>query len=83
MVKRGEPALATIGREARPFTCHVCDSKVFTAQHVKLFRTIAPLTTPLAASAVSLVCQGCGYVHTFVPGHVQLWPEKDGYPEPA
>ncbi|HUZ51427.1 MAG TPA: hypothetical protein VMU94_02710 [Streptosporangiaceae bacterium] len=26
-------------------------------------------------------CQGCRYVHTFLPGLIQVWPAKDGYPQ--
>jgi hypothetical protein len=82
MVKRGERALVTTGRDVRPFTCHVCDGKVFAGHKVKLNTAIAyQLGDTFAESAVSLVCRGCGYVHTFVPGLVQLWPEKDGYPQ--
>lgn len=81
MVKAGEHALVTIGREGRLFTCFVCDCKVFAGHNVKLNTAITyRLGDKFADSAVSLVCQGCGYVHMFVPGLVQLWPEKDGYP---
>lgn len=85
MVKVGTHALVTTGRERRPFTCHVCEGKVFTGHNVKLNTAVAyRLSAAFADSAVSLVCQGCGYVHTFIPGHVQMWPEKDGYPaQPA
>lgn len=84
MVKRGERALVTTGRQARPFTCQVCDGTVFVGHNVKLNTATAyRLGDRFAETAISLVCQGCGYVHTFVPGQVQLWAEKDGYPPPA
>jgi hypothetical protein len=31
--------------------------------------------------AISLVCVDCRYVHTFMPGAVQVWEEQSGYPE--
>jgi hypothetical protein len=81
MVRAGEHALVTIGREVRPFTCHVCAGKVFVGHNVKLNTAVANrLSDKFAESAVSLACQSCGYVHTFVTGFVQLWPQKDGYP---
>ena len=84
MVKRGERALVTVGPDRRPFSCHVCEGQVFAGHNVKLNTPIAyRLGDRFADSAASLVCQGCGYVHTFIPGFVQLWPEQDGYPEPA
>ena len=36
MPKSGDPALVTIGRQARPFTCHVCEGVVFAGYKVKL-----------------------------------------------
>ena len=82
MVKAGEHALVTIGRQARPFSCHVCDGKIFAGHKVKLSTAVANrLSDTFAESAVSLVCQSCGYVHTFVSGSVQLWQQEDGYPQ--
>ncbi|HUB41584.1 MAG TPA: hypothetical protein VMA72_22290 [Streptosporangiaceae bacterium] len=34
-----------------------------------------------AEDGISLVCADCRYLHTFVPGAVQVWKESDGYPE--
>ena len=31
-------------------------------------------------SADGLVCDGCGYVHTFVSRSVELWKPDGGYP---
>jgi hypothetical protein len=81
MVKQGEPALVTVGRQRRPFACHVCEGTVFGAHKVQLNTAVAyRLGDQFADSAISLACQGCGYLHTFVPGLLELWPAKDGYP---
>jgi ornithine carbamoyltransferase len=80
-LRPGDRALVTIGDARQPVTCHLCQGKVFVGYNVKLNTPTAyRLRDRFAESAISLVCQGCGYVHTFVPGFVQLWPEKDGYP---
>jgi hypothetical protein len=46
MVKAGEHAFVTTGREARPFTCYVCEGKVFVGQNVKLNTAIAYRLAP-------------------------------------
>ena len=80
-VKQGEPALATVGRQRRPFSCHVCEGTVFGAHKVQLNTAVAyRLADQLADTAISLACQGCGYLHTFMPGMLELWPANEGYP---
>jgi hypothetical protein len=55
---------------------------VFTGLRVKLNTAIAyRLGDQFAEDAISLVCDGCRYVHTFLPGAVQVWEEQAGYPE--
>jgi RNase P subunit RPR2 len=72
----GERVVVTIGHSRRRFICHVCESKVFTGLRVKLNTAIAyRLGDQFAEDAISLVCDGCRYVHTFLPG------EQAGYPE--
>ena len=34
-------------------------------------------------SATGLICQQCGYLHTFVSDSVELWEPESGYPEPG
>jgi hypothetical protein len=73
MPRSGDPVVVTVGRQARPFTCHVCQSGVFAGYNVKLNTAVGfTIGARFAESAISLVCQGCRYVHTFVPGLVQL-----------
>jgi hypothetical protein len=82
MPKSGESALVTIGHDARPFICYVCASAVFAGYNVRLNTAVGyTIGSRFAESAISLVCQGCRYVHTFLPGMVQLWEQSAGYPQ--
>jgi hypothetical protein len=55
---------------------------VFTGFTVKLNTAVAyRLREDLAEDAISLACSDCRYVHTFLPGQVQVWEVRDGYPE--
>lgn len=84
MPKSGDPVLVTIGAARRPFACHVCQGSVFAGYQVRLNTTVAyRLADQFAEEAISLVCSDCRYVHSFVPGSVQLWDVRDGYPEAA
>jgi hypothetical protein len=79
-----ERVVVTIGASRRPFVCYVCEGSVFTGLRVKLNSAVAyRLADRFAEDAISLVCADCQYVHTFVPGAVQLWEEQVGYPEPG
>jgi hypothetical protein len=69
----------TIGTAQRPFSCHVCDSTVFTGHKVRLETAVS--RGVFADDAINLVCSVCRYVHTFMPGMVQVWKAADGYPE--
>jgi RNase P subunit RPR2 len=78
----GERVVVTIGASRRRFICHVCESHVFTGLRVKLNSAIAyRLRDQFGEDAISLVCAECRYVHTFVPGAVQVWDDRAGYPE--
>ncbi|HXB48058.1 MAG TPA: hypothetical protein VNW50_09880 [Streptosporangiaceae bacterium] len=82
VARSGEPVLVTIGSGRRRFTCHVCQGTVFSGYKVKLNTAVAyRLGDQFAEDGISLVCSDCRYVHTFVPGAVQVWKVRDGYPE--
>ena len=82
MARSGEPVLVTIGAERRRFTCHVCQGTVFSGFNVKLNTAVAyRLSDKFAEDAISLACSDCRYIHTFLPGQVQVWKVHDGYPE--
>jgi hypothetical protein len=74
-------ALVTIGSNRHPFTCSVCEGKLFTNREIKLNTTGAEFFNMGWAnqSATGLVCEQCGYLHTFVRG-VELWEPDNGYP---
>lgn len=73
--------LVTICDDRRPFSCHVCGGILFVDREVKVNTSAAELFDFgwANASGTGLVCQTCGYLHTFLSG-VQLWVPEDGYP---
>jgi RNase P subunit RPR2 len=82
VARSGERVVVTIGRNRRRFICHVCESNVFTGLRVKLNTAVAYRAgDQFGEDAISLVCAECRYVHTFMPGAVQVWEEQVGYPE--
>jgi hypothetical protein len=76
-------ALVTFGQGRHPFVCGVCQGKVFDSREIKLNTTGAEFFNMGWAnqSATGLVCQTCGYLHTFV-APVELWKSESGYPQP-
>jgi hypothetical protein len=78
----GKPVLVTLGQQQRPFTCFVCAGKLFVSREIKLNTSGAEFFGMEWAneSGTGLVCDGCGYVHTFVRGAVELWKADGGYP---
>jgi predicted nucleic-acid-binding Zn-ribbon protein len=78
------PSLVTVGPAGIRFACPVCQGQLFTDREIKLNTTGAEFFNMGWAnqSAVGLVCQKCGYLHTFV-ADVKFWKPEGGYPEPA
>jgi hypothetical protein len=76
-------ARVTVGQGRQPFACTVCRGELFSVREIKLNTTGAEFFNMgwANASADGLVCDGCGYVHTFVSGSVELWQSEGGYPE--
>jgi hypothetical protein len=81
MAKPGDRILVTIGRDRRPFGCHVCGGSVFEGYALDLSK-IASFTSGLnmPGRGISLCCVGCRYMHMFLEGFLQVWPVADGYP---
>jgi hypothetical protein len=77
------PSLVTIGAGRRRFSCPVCTGNLFYDREIKLNTTGAEFFNMGWAneSAAGLVCQQCGYLHTFVSGSVELWQSDHGYPD--
>ena len=72
--------LVTIGEENHPFSCTVCQGRLFADREVKLNTSGAEFFGLGWAnqSARGLVCLRCGYVHLFMPGMIRMWePPKD------
>ena len=78
------PLLVTVGHGRHPFGCTVCQGKLFSLREIKLNTTGAEFFNLgwANASANGLVCEGCGYLHTFVANSIELWEPEDGYPGP-
>ena len=76
-----KPALVTIGPGRHPFSCLVCRGKLFFDREMKINTTGAEVLGLGWAneSGTGLVCQRCGYVHTFM-SDIELWEPDDGYP---
>jgi len=77
---RSDSVLVTVGRN--PFTCHVCQGRVFSDREVKLNTSGMELLGLGWAnqSATGLVCHGCGYVHLFLSRILEMWKPGHGYP---
>jgi hypothetical protein len=83
MAKPGDRILVTIGRDRRPFSCHVCGGSVFEGfalDFSKIASFRSSLTMP--GRGISVCCVGCRYMHMFLEGLLQVWPVADGYPAP-
>jgi hypothetical protein len=77
-----KPVLVTVGTDRRRFACLVCRGALFYDREIKLNTTGAEFFDFGWAneSADGLVCDGCGYLHTFVRGSVEMWKADGGYP---
>jgi hypothetical protein len=73
--------LVTIGAGRMPFTCNVCQGKLFTTREIKLNTSGAEFFDMGWAnkSANGLVCCTCGYVHAFL-AKLEYWKPENGYP---
>jgi hypothetical protein len=76
-------SLVTFGQGRQPFACSVCQGTLFGVREIKLNTSGAEFFNMgwANASADGLVCEGCGYLHTFVSGSVELWKPDGGYPD--
>jgi hypothetical protein len=81
MSRKPHLATVTVGSARHPFQCLVCHGRQFLDREVQINTSGAEFFNMGWAnqSATGLVCQQCGYLHTFV-SDVELWDPKDGYP---
>jgi len=77
-------ALVTVGTARHRFACNVCQGNLFFNREIKLNTSGAEFFNMGWAnqSATGLVCEKCGYLHTFV-SDVELWEPDNGYPARA
>jgi len=75
-------SLVTLGASRHRFTCTVCGGSLFVDREIKLNTSGAEFFNMGWAneSGIGLVCEGCGYLHTFVAA-IDLWDPADGYPD--
>lgn len=73
------PAVVTIGPDRRPFSCLVCQGKLFFDREIKLNTSGMEFFGIEWAnqSAMGLVCARCGYVHTFLNDSIELWEPEE------
>jgi len=77
-------SLVTIGPGRAPFQCLVCQARHFTAREIMLNTGGMEILGIEWAnrSGTALICDRCGYVHTFAGSVFELWKPDRGYPEP-
>ena len=68
-------SLVTVGPERAPLHCLVCRGQLFKDRQIKL-----NTMEWLARYGTALICDRCGFVHTFAGGAVELWDPDKGYP---
>jgi hypothetical protein len=77
--------LVTIGQARRPLHCLICQGQLFTSREIKLNTTGMEFFGMEWAnrSGTALICDQCGFVHTFADGALELWDPSGGYPASA
>jgi predicted nucleic-acid-binding Zn-ribbon protein len=70
-------SLVTVGPDRHPLNCLVCRGNLFFDREIKLNTSGAEFFNLGWAnqSATGLVCERCGYVHTFV-SDIELWDPR-------
>jgi hypothetical protein len=77
------PAGHSASAWGRDPAARVCNGTLFYDREIKLNTTAAEAFSMSWENepADGLVCQRCGYLHTFVSGSVELWEPDGGYPD--
>jgi len=73
------PSLVTVGPQRVPLRCLVCRGELFTQREIKL-NTSGMEFMDLGwanRSGTGLICEGCGFVHTFVGSEFELWDPRE------
>lgn len=76
------PSLVTLGPQRVPLHCLVCRGQLFTDREIKLNTSGMEFLGMEWAnqSGTALICDRCGFVHTFAGGQFELWAPDNGYP---
>jgi hypothetical protein len=76
------PSLVTLGPRRAPLQCLVCEGSLFADQEIKLNTSGMEFLGAEWAdrSGTALICDRCGFVHTFAGSEFELWDPSGGYP---
>jgi hypothetical protein len=74
------PSLVTVGPDRAPLYCLVCQGQLFTRREIKLNTSGMEILGLDWAnrSGTGLICDRCGFVHTFVGNEFELWDPGEG-----
>jgi hypothetical protein len=74
------PKLVTVGPQRVPLYCLVCRGQLFTAREIKLNTSGMEFLGMEWAnrSGTGLICDTCGFVHTFASNEFELWEPSEG-----
>jgi hypothetical protein len=76
------PRLVTVGPQRAPLHCLVCQGQLFTDREIKLNTSGMEFLGMEWAnrSGTALICDRCGFVHTFAGNEFELWDPSEGSP---
>jgi predicted nucleic-acid-binding Zn-ribbon protein len=71
-----------MGPDRAPFQCLVCRGEQFSDEEIKLNTSVMEFLDMEWAnrSGTGLICERCGFVHTFAGNQFELWDPGRGYP---
>lgn len=74
------PRLVTIGPQRAALHCLVCRGELFTDREIKLNTSGMEFLGLEWAnrSGTALICDRCGFVHTFTGNEFELWDTSEG-----
>jgi hypothetical protein len=73
-------SLVTVGPQRAPLHCLVCRGQLFTDREIKLNTSGMEFLGMEWAnrSGTALICDRCGFVHTFAGNEFELWDPSEG-----
>jgi len=76
-------SLVTVGSGRVPLHCLICRGQIFTDREIKLNTSGMEFLGMEWAnrSGTALICDRCGFVHTFAADGFELWDPEGGYPQ--